>query len=233
MPIKLEVNRELELAGLIPQFFARNELNELLIRWILKPLERFAGNVSLDEQCASVVRDLNNAGRIEEFCNQLASHRPDLRHDLDKIIGAQAARDSIGGNSLFDPFEYLDQFDRTDESAAVDQVLMNYVAPPPIKPIVIGILAERDDEYTYLIRRLNSNVINQIYQQAAWQPEIMSWADTASADYEMRMLAFKKFGDKRSELKSLIARLGPMLAGSASQVELSATNWRSSKRSTS
>jgi Caspase domain len=134
-------------------------------------------------------------------------------------VAASAPR-LVAANS--DPYEFVNLFDRVDESDQLSQALTDFAAPPPLKPIVMGILAETSDEYTYFVPRINSDVLRRVYPNAPWHDEYIAWAKTpaVTAEFEIRKLARKKLGSDAGKIDGLIAELGPAIAGRSIRVEL-------------
>jgi hypothetical protein len=132
---------------------------------------------------------------------------------LDHLLALPIQMDVIPG---FDPLEYVSLFDRASESDCLRQFLFPYRTPPPLNPIVIGVLAERWDEYTYFLKTISSQILTRI-NNTRWQDEWIKWAPTAdvNAEFELRKIAANKPGGDEGEVRDVIARLRPALAGRA------------------
>jgi hypothetical protein len=137
---------------------------------------------------------------------------------LDRLLAAPPSPTITAGG--YDPYEFIHLFDRIDETDQVVDALTNYAAPPPLKPIVIGILAERHDEYTYFVKRINLDVLRRVYQDAPWTDEFLDWGKTAKAEVEIRRIAKKKLGTDVGRIEDLIARLTGALAGRSLRIEI-------------
>ncbi len=225
MPIRLDPKRASELAKLISELFSRDELDEVLRGdWYKSSIDRLVGNEGTDVQFLRIVEKLNRDDKIEEFCAQLVAKRLHMQRDFEEIVGALAATPAAAGP--FNPFEFLDHFDRNDERDLVAQQLRDFAAPPPLKPVIIGILAELDDEYTYLVNRLNADVLKRLSPDASWAQEVIGWSKTATAEYEMRKIAYKKLGTDKGEIGPLMERLAPAIAGRTLIVEFSSDAFR-------
>lgn len=143
---------------------------------------------------------------------------------LDTLLSVPRKRLDVPGK--FDPWEYLGLFDRTTETDLLVEMLSPYAAPPPLSPIVIGILAERADEHDYFIRQVSSALLARFLGTACanQQSEPLDWADPRiSAEREIRKLAKKKVGNNsdNDNIDNVIARLGPALAGRTTTLVLS------------
>lgn len=144
---------------------------------------------------------------------------------LDKLLARGKYGDDRGDDG-FDPFEYLHLFDRSTES---DHLMLGLDpldgAPPPFCPIIIGTLAEPDDEPDLFHRHALAAVLNPIIKGGASQdPEIVKWADASiSAEYEIKKIAMellgKKLGDLR-DIQTFLPELARTLAGRVTKLEL-------------
>jgi hypothetical protein len=121
-------------------------------------------------------------------------------------------------------YDYFGWFDRVDESDELAQALRDYEAPPPLRPIVMGILAEVTDEHPLFIPRLKMEVLSRIYPNAAWPDDYTPWSKKTdiTAEWEMRKIARKKLGNDSDKIKleGLLEKLGPALAGRSTRFEI-------------
>jgi hypothetical protein len=134
-----------------------------------------------------------------------------------------AARTSGASASVFRPWEFIHKFDRSDESGLLAQKFLALVTPPRLEPIVIGILAERADEYTYFVQRINSDNLRVISTNVSWPNAVVHpWASNTmvTAETEMRQLALRRFGLSDRKVEDLLQKLAPQLAGRPVLIEL-------------
>jgi hypothetical protein len=131
----------------------------------------------------------------------------------------------------FDSGEYLHLFDRSSERTLL-QVGLARLAGPLFAPIVIGILAERADEYDYFLRRARGGPLERFLGStgASQYGDRIEWSDNRiDAELEIRNIAEKKSVDgyrmedgALEQLDKVIARLGPALGSRTATLELSA-----------
>jgi hypothetical protein len=125
--------------------------------------------------------------------------------------------------SLFRPWEFIHMFDRSDESSLLAQKFAELVTPPGLEPIVISILAERADEYTYFVQRINSDSLRAISMNIEWPTAVVhAWAakTIVTAETELRELARRRFGLAERKIDDLLPKLGRQLAGRPVLIEL-------------
>ena len=134
-----------------------------------------------------------------------------------------AARATGAPASAFRPWEFIHKFDRSDESGLLAQTFSALVTPPGLAPIVISILAEREDEYTYFVQRINSDNLRAICTNVSWpNATVHAWASNTAvtAETELRELARRRFGLAERKIEDLLPKLGPQLAGRPVLIEL-------------
>jgi hypothetical protein len=165
---------------------------------------------------------LANLGKVRAAVKATRDTYPDNEHTpfLDTLLVEQSALTIIVDET--DPYELLGLFDRVDESDQLAQALMDVEAPPPLNPIVMGILAEVTDEHALFIPRIKSDVLNRVHPNASWSDEYTPWAKTAAvtAEWEIRKIARKKLGADSGKIDDLIEKLGPALAGRNTRFEV-------------
>jgi hypothetical protein len=184
-----------------------------------------APDVGFEEQCYEVINHFNQ-GDFQEFYDALEAHKPGLKKTLANILAdtgkAVAATSTEIWAPAMNPLDYLHLFDRDDEHDLILEALRKFPVPPPVLPIVVPILAERDDEYSYLIERLNSAAIKDLYQGAPCGSVDIKWTSSATADLEVRKVAraYHRSSVFHADMGSLIRDLSAKLAGVAFRIEL-------------
>jgi hypothetical protein len=147
---------------------------------------------------------------------------------LDKLLSAPRTRFEVSGD--FDPWEYLGLFDRTIESDLLSQMLFPFDSPPPLPPIVIGVLAERADEHNYFVRQVSAGILDRFLGKtgASLENDLLDWSPDprVTAEFEIRKIAKKKFVNGRDEIDKVVAQLGPAVAGRTTILALSTENLR-------
>jgi hypothetical protein len=139
---------------------------------------------------------------------------------LDKLLNTF----DVSGD--FDPWEHLHLFDRTLESGLLFQMLLPFVTPPPLPPIVISILAERADEHEYFIRNVSTGILERFLGKtgASQESDLLQWVPDprVTAETEIRKIAAKKPPlNERDDINKIITGLGPALAGRTTTLALS------------
>lgn len=222
----------LVLAGMFKEqqpavrFASLHGFNELKLPAGLSPLDRWE----------VMVKQLAEIGRLRECVEDAIAKNPgnaevqilkDLLQAKPKMIlpggGSSAVTPAGAMASLFRPWEYIHKFDRSDESSLLAQKFSALVTPPGLEPIVISILAERADEYTYFIQRINSDSLRAISMNVAWpNAAVHAWASKTivTAETELRELARRRFGLAERKIDDLLPKLGAQLAGRPVLIEL-------------
>src|SRR5205085_2511258 len=155
-----------------------------------------------------LLAELAILGKVRAAVERMRDDLPGSPHVpfLKSLLAEQSS--SILFEDETDPYDYFGWFDRVDESDELALALKDYEAPPPLRPIVMGILAEVTDEHPLFIPRLKVEVLNRIYPNAAWPDDYTPWSKKAdiTAEWEMRKIARKKLGNDsdRMQIESLL-----------------------------
>jgi hypothetical protein len=159
-----------ELATFIAdEVFTRDELDDFLKLKFKHALSYYTGEKGLYRQGQEVLEWFDREDEIEQFCRELLLvAKPSIKAKLQALLARQVAPGlpPVAGVARWEPqinpLDYLYLFNRSDENDIVLEALRKFPESEEVLPIVVPILAERDDEYCYLIDRLNGTTIKDL-----------------------------------------------------------------------
>jgi hypothetical protein len=141
----------------------------------------------------------------------------------------QQSRYGDDEGAAFDPTEFIGLFDRATERNLL-RVGLLALAKPPFSPIVIGILAEREDEPDFFVRAASAELLGRFLGTtgASQDRDPIDWSDLrVDAETEIRNIAenksvggFTMKGESLEEIDEVIARLGPALGSRTATLEI-------------
>lgn len=178
-------------------------------------LDKLAESGRVRECVAAARAQYKDNPRVPFLDRLLAAPRRYERGPGAAAVGAEPAD--------YDPCEYLGLFDRVVESRLLVQGLraLRTAPAPELRPIVVMLLSEHEDQYSYFLKQANADVVGPLLgdpqpEKYVWStPEKYTWSTDPEVtnETEIYSIAKKKIDKPGNPLPDVLPRLGEALAG--------------------